>query len=304
MIEEQRNRAIGALVGLAIGDAVGATLKFTERDNYEPITDMVGGGPFYLEAGQWTTNTALALCLADTILKNRYLDQKDLMSRFDRWWAEGYNSCTGTATGISNNVANALLDYEDHADPIAGSTDSSSAMNGSLTRLAPVPIFWNKNIKSALSAARDQSVTTHGASAAVDACTFFSALLVDAIGGMQKNDLLSGRGFSGDPDVVEVAAGSWKGKSRSAIQLSYFAVPTLEAALWSVDSSDDFEQAILLAANLGGDADAVASVTGQLAGAIWGIEKIPSHWKEKLAWYDKIYGMAASLFESSFSTTE
>ena len=136
-----------------------------------------------------------------------------------------------------------------------------------------------------------------GSAAAVDACAFVAGLLVDAIGGMQKEGLLRPREFEGDHDVVYVAAGSWKGKSRDDIQSSGYVIHTLEAALWSVEFSAGFKEAILLAANLGGDADTVAAVTGQLAGSLWGAEEIPMPWKARLAWREHIENLGVQLFD-------
>jgi ADP-ribosyl-[dinitrogen reductase] hydrolase len=95
--DDQRcDRAVGAMLGLAIGDAIGTTLEFSVRDARQPIIDMIGGGPFRLKPGEWTDDTAMALCLADSLLACNHLDQRDLMQRFCRWWRSGENSCTGT----------------------------------------------------------------------------------------------------------------------------------------------------------------------------------------------------------------
>ena len=258
---------------------------------------MVGGGPFNLSPGQWTDDTSMALCLADSLLACGRIDQKDLMKRFVRWWLEGENSCTGRCFDIGNTVSDALSQFERDGNQVAGSTHPYTAGNGSLMRLAPVPIFWINDRKAAEKAARAQSKITHGTAAAVDACAFFAGLLVDAIGGMQKEELLRPREFEGDHDVVYVAAGSWKGKSRDDIQSSGYVIHTLEAALWSVEFSAGFKEAILLAANLGGDADTVAAVTGQLAGSLWGAEEIPMPWKARLAWREHIENLGVQLFD-------
>src|SRR5262249_970664 len=171
--DDQRcDRAIGTMLGLAIGDAIGTTLEFSVRDARQPVTDMVGGGPFRLKPGEWTDDTAMALCLADSLLARNHLDQRDLMQRFCRWWRSGENSCTGTCFDIGNATRKALIRFERTGDPVSGSTDPQSAGNGSLMRLAPAAIRHHADLASAIEVARGQSVTTHAAAASVDACSF------------------------------------------------------------------------------------------------------------------------------------
>jgi len=176
MTEPARDRAIGALVGLAVGDAVGTTLEFTSRDSYEPLVDLVGGGPFGLDAGQWTDDTSMALCLADCLLAHDGIDPHDLMVRFTQWWRHGANSCTGTCFNIGNTVRTALALFEQTGDPVAGSTDPFSAGNGSLMRLAPVAIRWSGTPGRAEAAAREQSRTNHGAQACLGGVRLLCAI--------------------------------------------------------------------------------------------------------------------------------
>ncbi len=292
-----RDRAVGTLLGLAVGDAVGTTLEFKPRDSYEPLTDMVGGGPFNLEPGQWTDDTSMALCLADSLIKRRKLDQTDLMGRFVWWWQCGGNSPTGTCFDIGNTIRAALSEFKNTGNPVAGSTHPRSAGNGSIMRLAPVAIFYHRSSQDAQKAARVQSVTTHGAPAAVDASAFLARLLVEAINGAEKQALFATRNIDAVEEIRNIAAGSWRGKERDEISSSGYVVHTLEAALWVMDRSTTFEEAILLAANLGDDADTVAAVTGQLAGAVWGANAIPQHWRDRVAWGELIVRKACKLLD-------
>lgn len=295
--DSARDRAVGALIGLAVGDAVGTTLEFSKRDGLPPLTDMVGGGPFGLQAGQWTDDTSMALCLADSLLACGTLDERDLMQRFVRWWRDGENSCTGECFDIGATTRGALARFEDDGDPIAGSSDPRSAGNGSLMRLAPVSIFFSADPIAAEKVARNQSATTHGAPAAMDACGYFSTLLVEAIQGAGKEQILRRRSLALSSEVSAIAAGSWEQKGRDQIRSSGYVAHTLEAALWAVARADDFKSAVLLAANLGDDADTVAAVTGQLAGAVWGLAGIPESWRDRLAWGELIEKLATSLFD-------
>ena len=293
--ESIRDRALGAFIGLAVGDAVGTTLEFRPRDAQDRLEDMVGGGPFDLPAGSWTDDTAMAFALADSLAATGTLDCGDLMDRFVRWSRHGEYSCTGDCFDIGVTTREALSRYRRTGDPLAGSTDPWSAGNGSLMRLAPVALrFWNDRPRL-VSAAAEQSRTTHAADEAVDACRAFAELLADAIAGAPRADLLAPRRFDGQPEVIRILAGSWRGRPRHRIRSSGYVIHTLEAALWSVARTGDFRNAVLLAANLADDADTVAAVTGQLAGALYGLTGIPQPWLDRLAWKDRLLAAAERL---------
>ena len=292
------DRAQGALIGLALGDALGTTLEFSTRDTLPPVTDLVGGGPFGLAPGAWTDDTSMALCLAESLLERGGLDERDLIERFCRWYEEGYNSVTGECFDIGTATCEALRSYRATGEPLSGSTDPQSAGNGSLMRLSPVAIRWWHDRTAAVAAARRQSRTTHAATQAVEACELFAELLIEAIAGAPKETVLRGRDWDGDAGVAAVAAGSWRKKARDDISSSGYVLHTLEAALWCVDRSETIADAPILAANLGRDADTVGAVTGQLAGALWGMSGAPAAWLDKLAWRERIEALAAGLFEA------
>ncbi len=265
------DRALARPLGL--GDAVGTTLEFTERDAKPPLTDMtIGGGLLCLRPGEWTDDTSMAPCLADSLDARGGLDQRDLMNRFVRWWRKGENSHNGRCFDIGITTREAFARFVRTNNPIAGSTDPNAAGNGSIMRLAPVAPRWMNEPGHAVAMARAQSVTTHGAPAAVEGCALLAEILLDAIVTGDKVATLRPR-RSAEPTIDAVAQGSWRGKDRTAIRSSGHVVHTLEAALWCVDHADDFAQAVLLAANLADDADTVAAVTGQIAGALVGTRR-------------------------------
>ncbi len=137
----QANRFRGSLMGLAVGDAVGTTVEFMRPGTFEPVTDMVGGGPFYLKPGQWTDDTSLALCLAESLVQCGGFNAADQMSLYTMWYRTGYWSSTGRCFDIGNTTRESLHKYEETAEPMAGSSASDTAGNGSVMRLAPVPLF-------------------------------------------------------------------------------------------------------------------------------------------------------------------
>jgi ADP-ribosyl-[dinitrogen reductase] hydrolase len=296
-----RDRAVGALVGLAIGDAVGTTLEFSARDDMRPrLDDMVGGGPFRLKPGQWTDDTAMALALADSLIACDQLDEADLLQRFCEWWHTGKYSCTGTCFDIGSTIAAALKRWETTGNIHAGSNDPRTAGNGSLMRLAPVAIRFHNDRARLIDAAERQSLTTHGAREAVEACCAYAELLADFISGPYQAQVLAPREGYG-ARVGEIMLGGWRDKERDQIRGSGYVLHSLEAALWCVANSGNFGSAVLLAANLCEDADTTAAITGQLAGAIHGLSGIRSDWVQRLAWSEKIQRMGHLLFERSLT---
>ncbi len=296
-----RNRALGAMLGLAVGDALGTTLEFATRDSKPRVTDIVGGGPFGLKPGQWTDDTSMALALGDTLLACNGLDETDLIERFIRWREDGEYSATGKCfdTGLTVNAA--LRRFKVSNNPLAGSTDPMSAGNGSLMRLAPVAIrFWN-DAEPRESAAARQSLTTHDAPEAVDACIAYADLIAAAIGGAPRRAVLEPLDARYAGRISEIMAGSWRGKERKTIHASGYVAHSLEAALWCVGRTGTFADAVILAANLGEDADTTAAITGQLAGALYGLSGMPESWLTKLAWRQRIESMADQLFEQGVS---
>lgn len=298
---DQRERFRGCLVGLAVGDALGTTVEFRSRGSFEPLEDMVGGGPFGLRPGQWTDDTSMALCLATSLVECRGFDPRDQMERYCRWHEEGYLSSTGTCFDLGNTVAAALSRYRRTGDPFAGSTDPFSAGNGCIMRLAPVPIFYFPDIEAAERFAAESSRTTHGAQECLDASRLLARILVRALAGQPKEEvvLADRQSFQGSPKVVASARGEFLGKPQSAIRGSGYVVECLEAALWCFMHRGDFREAVLLAANLGEDADTTAAVCGQVAGAYYGEPAIPSSWRTKLALYAEIVQLADRLRVSS-----
>ena len=300
-----RDRYLGALVGLAAGDALGTTAEFKARGSFDPVRDMVGGGAFGLPPGYWTDDTSMALCLAESLVETGGFDTHDQMTRYVRWWRDGHWSSTGTCFDIGSTTARALERFLETGDPMAGSPHSRSGGNGSLMRLAPVPLRYAQDPFEAVRLSAVSSRTTHAAPEAVDACRYFAALLVGALEGRQKRELLAPRFAPAGvdwqldplvPAIDAIAAGSFHGKVDDDIDSTGYVVHTLEAALWAFARTSSFREGAILAVNLGEDADTTGAVYGQLAGAYYGAEGIPEEWRAKLVKREEIEGFAAALF--------
>ena len=137
-----RERFRGALLGLAVGDAVGTTVEFSPPGTFEPVRDMVGGGPFSLPPGAWTDDTSMALCLAESLVERRTFDPVDQLERYDRWYREGYWSSTGRCFDIGNATRAALERFERTREPYPGDAAPDAAGNGPLMKLAPVVLAY------------------------------------------------------------------------------------------------------------------------------------------------------------------
>jgi len=248
----------------------------------------------------------MALCLAESLLHAKTFDPLDQMTRYVRWWREGHWSSTGRCFDIGTTVAAALRRFESTGDPNAGSSDPQSAGNGSLMRLVPVPLRYAHDAAEAVRLAAESSRTTHAAAEAVDACRYFAGVILGALHGHPKTDLLS-PSFAPDgvdwtaeplaPAIAHIASGSFQRKGEQEIRASGYVVHTLEAALWAFFHTSDFRQGALLAVNLGEDADTTGAVYGQLAGAYYGVDAIPESWRDKLARGDEIALLASGLFD-------
>ncbi len=288
-----QQRYLGCLLGLACGDAVGTTVEFAPRGSFPPVTGMLGGGPFSLRPGQWTDDTSMALCLAESLLECGGFDLADQLRRYVRWWQHGHLSSTGECFDIGSTVAGALYFHLRNGNLLADTDDPMMAGNGSLMRLAPVVLWFYPDVDRAVAHAACSSCTTHTAVEAVDCCRLLAKVICNALEGKGKEDLLAGCvACLTEPAVQELAQGHYRHKTREQIFGTGYCVQSLEAALWCVYNTGSFEQAILMAANLGDDADTTAAIAGQIAGALYGVEAIPKQWLSTLDQAGLIAGFA------------
>lgn len=292
-----QSRARGALLGLAVGDAVGTTLEFARPGSFRPIDDMVGGGPFGLPPGCWTDDTSMALCLAESLLSSGGFDARDQMNRYMDWYRCGYQSSTGACFDIGETVRRALERFAEEDLPFAGSTDPWSAGNGSIMRLAPVVLFAFPHRARTIELAAESSRTTHAAAECLEACQLLGAILFAALQGQSKEEVLrAGLDLSlREERVAELAHLSWLDKPAHAIRGTGYVIESLEAALWCFASTESFREAVLAAANLGDDADTTAAVCGQIAGAFHGVDAIPAAWRERVHNGREIESLASRL---------
>jgi ADP-ribosyl-[dinitrogen reductase] hydrolase len=258
---------------------VGTTVEFKERGDFVPLTDMVGGGPFRLKAGQWTDDTSMALCLGASLRDCDPFDPEDLLSAFCDWMDHGYMSVTGRCFDIGTTTREALQAFQNKNQLVAPDHPFLSG-NGSIMRLSPAVIRHHNNLEEATSTSIQQGITTHGSAECQASCEKLAGILYRAINGE-------------DPALDK----SLIGKDPLAIRSSGYVMHTMEAAQWAVVNTDNFADAILMAANLGDDADTTAAVAGQIAGAMHGLAGIREDWLERLEWRDDILELIDRLYD-------
>jgi ADP-ribosyl-[dinitrogen reductase] hydrolase len=335
--DEILQRIQGSLVGLAIGDALGASVEFRPNAylKQHPVKDMQGGGTWGLEAGQWTDDTSMTLCLAASLIAKGRFDPYDQFLRYAQWYRDGYMSSTDKCFDIGKSTRQAITDFErryrkirsqliaSNINPRESTFDgmlehqlcndgiglklgaSDSAGNGALMRLAPIPCFFFKSYDAVKKNIDEATQLTHGDERAIDACRFYACLIWLALQGTSKKQLLDPnftQKYFDRPlhkDILDVVQGSYKNKNgyEGGIRGKGYVVHALEAALWAFhNDGDKFEEGVLKAIDLGDDTDTTAAIYGQLAGAVYGIDKILPRWIEQLYQGEFIKTIAKGLY--------
>lgn len=291
-----QDKSRGCLVGLAVGDAVGTTLEFRPPGTFKPLTDMVGGGHFCLKKGRWTDDTSMALCLGHSLVASDGFDAYDQMLRYCDWLDNGYMSSIGICFDVGVSVSSALRRFQKTGEPFSGSKARWSSGNGSIMRLAPVPIFYHKHTDQAIYYGGESSRTTHSSALCIDACRYLSLLLASLINGTGKSVVTTLDYEPETEELREIKSGAFLDKSYTELTGSGYVVESLESALWCFVNTDSFAGCVLAAANLGNDADTTAAVAGQLAGAYYGHQGIRRDWLEALHGHDDICALADDLY--------
>ena len=283
MLDKKR----GMFYGMAIGDALGAAVEFQPKGTFREVTGYRGFGPHGLDPGQWTDDTSMALALADS-LGQRGWDKRDQLERYLEWRQNGKYSVTGYLFDIGTTTRYAIDNFEITGD-LVSDDDIASSGNGSIMRLAPVPIFWHDSLDRKLAqAARESSETTHASELCKDACAYMALVLRALMRGEDREIVLSKEWWNErlidlHPRVYDIIENDEKEPVGSG-----FVIDSLHAALWAFRTSDSFEEAVLKAVNLGDDSDTTGAVCGHFAGAYWGYDAIPKHLIEGLGKKDMI----------------
>ena len=291
-----RSRFLGALVGLAVGDAVASATQYRRPGSFAPVGDMLGGGPFGLPRGAWTDDASMALCLADSLLERDGFDARDQMERYRRWQQQGYLSATGQCVGITSSTARAIAMAQWRRQALFGSHDPAQQDPEPLSRVAAAVLFYFATSGEAINQATEAARTTCQAPAVLDACRALAQALYAALTGQPKATVLERAALAVTVSASSAGTGAETGVSPSgsnpaAAQRAGISAPAaLAAAVAAFRATDNFRDAILHAVNLGGDSDVVAAVCGQLAGAYYSVKAIPTSWYNGLMQKELIIG--------------
>ncbi|MHB1424095.1 MAG: ADP-ribosylglycohydrolase family protein [Gemmataceae bacterium] len=189
------NHLRGALIGLAIGDALGAAVEFSSPGSFVPVTGYRSGGPHRLNPGEWTDDTSMALALADSIVTVGW-DLNDQASRCVQWWKNGKYSVNGRCFDIGIATRNALSRFAANKNALAsGDASARASGNGSIVRLAPVPIghahLYPEKLAELSRLADESSLTTHASEQCRSACRYLATVLAALVRGEDRQRVLS-----------------------------------------------------------------------------------------------------------------
>ena len=295
-----KSRVAGVFIGLAVGDALGVPLEKMEIGSFDLVTEMLGGGPYDLPPGAWTDETATALCLAQSLLVTHELDVYDLAEKFKRWVETGENSSTGVCVGIEQKLLNFVGNFERTGGFDPSSLNQKAKGNSVLARVGPVACIHWDDLGTASKIAKQQSYLTHSSEIVAAASEYLVLALSHLIAGRDWNYVCNMPIEDDWPTEIElIAKGQWKHKTIDNLKSTKNIVDILEASVWSVGNSKSFEEAVTKAVNLGGNSDTVGAVTGQLAGALYGLESIPIRWFDQLLQIEKLTDISMQMVELS-----
>jgi ADP-ribosylglycohydrolase len=303
-----RERFLGALLGLAVGDAVAAATQYKRPGRFDPIGDMLGGGPFDLPRGAWSDDTAMALCLAESLLEREGFDARDQVARYRRWQQHGHLSATGQCLGITAGTARALARSQWRRQPFSGSHAPDALAPESLSRVAPAVLYFFGDPAAAIAAAAEAARATSQAPAVLTACRALAAALHAALCGEPKEVILArAAALLEAPEAAGVIAAVNALPAAAAVGLpaegaaspgrrgGATARAALTAALDAFARTDNLRDAVLAAANLGGNSDVMAGACGALAGAHYTASAVPTLWRNSLMKKDLLEGFADRL---------
>ena len=307
-----RDRVIGGLIGLAVGDALGVPVEHEPREARaaDPVAGMRAGGVWLTEMGTWSDDTALPLCLADSIA-SRGFDPEDAGRRSVAWLDEGLWSARGSAFGGGGSTLRALEHIRSGLPAVmAGGRGENDNGNGSLMRILPASI-WLASLpeRARFRAVAAYSSYTHGHPRSVMGCWLHCLVAGRLLGGERPREaylsaMEEARGLlDGLPRQIASEAGTYRrvldgeiaGMDESELRGSGYVVHCLESSLYCLVSTEDYASCALAAVNLGDDADTTGAVAGGLAGLAYGSSSIPRDWVSALARSGEIADLAGRL---------
>lgn len=284
----------GMLVGLAVGDALGALYEFDPiTPDVEPTMREVGN-----TTGVWTDDTSMALCLADSLLEMGGYDSYDVMAKYSDWLTSGYRSFYNFGEGVGGQTHNAIQAFidKDAVIPITRER-STNAGNGTIMRLAPVIIAThNQPIEESIKLAQISARETHYSEEAEAGTEIFAAMLCKALGATSKQEIVTVDMFATNLTYSNVLSRVLKPATTTELtDLGGYVVDGLRIAVWAFLEYDNIAEGMEAIIRLNGDTDTNAAIYGQLAGAYYGYTPIPAKWKAELYLEQEIVEIADKL---------
>ena len=292
------------IIGLAIGDALGIPAEFKSREELKryPITDMIGDGTYNLPAGTWSDDTSMTLATIDSIISTGTINPNDMANKFLNWFRNAEYTATNETFDIGRTTLQSLAKYElklyDASN--CGEDNEYSNGNGSLMRILPIAYYiYYKDVtdnQEIYNIVKQVSSITHAHEVSILGCYIYVRFALELLNGKNKieayNNIkkLDYSMFNNTTidKYSRILNNNIQNLNEENISSSGYVVSTLEAAMWLFLSSNDYNNTILRAVNLGEDTDTVAACTGGLLGLYYGIESIKSSWKQNLKRYDYI----------------
>ncbi|MFE4915734.1 ADP-ribosylglycohydrolase family protein [Streptomyces sp. NPDC056652] len=278
-------RSAGAVIGSAVGDALGAPFEFGPAGAFSARFPAPGAGGEMCGGGGWdpgeaTDDTQMAVLVGESLLERGELDPPDIFARFQRWAASGPKDIgLQTEDVLTNGMP------WDLAAGVHFQVNRRAAGNGSLMRAATSAVrFARDGQRATMDAARRIAALTHGDRAAWEGTAVFHALIRITLEGAEPLGALADVLDLVHPDhrarYATVLAADWH--PDQATEFNGAVWPCLGSAVWALRVTGGFEEALRAAIDLGGDTDTVAAVTGGLAGAYYGLDAIPARWTAPL----------------------
>ena len=308
-----KSKIKAVMIGHAIGDALGVPVEFCERAELDtsPVTDMMGFGSYPVPAGAWSDDTSMSLAALDSLSKGE-VNYDEIMENFVKWLDQGEYTPTGEAFDVGKTCLAAIRNYlaDDKKSALkCGLTDEYSNGNGSLMRIHPFVLYtYVKKLPFAqwYELVKNGSALTHAHDRAEIGCLIYAIVLLHLLEKGSKEYIFLGlqRARYNLMDCAEfshydrIFRSDFASLSREEIKSTGYVVDTLEAALWCVLTTSDYESAVLKAVNLGKDTDTVAAVAGGLAGALYGYDAIPEKWRNPLLKRDYIEELCDTAYEN------
>ncbi len=263
-----KDKTLGLLWGLVVGDCLGSPIQFTSKDDHPWITEMIPCDIFHTPPGYWTDDSSMAFCVAESFARLGKYDRADIANNFVRWHYEGFWSSLPHAFDIGHATHVACRAIARNGSLVNGEEDSQG--NGSIIRFAPSYLMTRGLGRPEI--IHEISDLTHASSAVRETCDRFAAILYELFA-------------TGETTAVSPYS------TREACDNSGWCVSTLESALWALNTTSTFEDALVAAVNLAGDADSIGAVCGQLAGAKYGYSSIPERWLAAISRRNEIDGL-------------